>query len=381
MVERSMTSRQRVEAVIAGRPVDRVPTFILSISCQVASQLLGRPAYTGTGELHYYEVRAWAQGEQAHDEFERQLEQDVLAIHRHLDVDVLHPPWRMNRRPTKQLDEHTFLFGDLADCYEVWRYAPASGDFACIETGGPAIEPEQALLEQVEQLEMRAAAGDATVKAAAARFGEQQRRYGEQFAFIGGGAGISVGHDPNSLMALALSPDLMARKTMAQARLGIALGTALREAGGFPVLFGGGDLAGAAGPIYSPAAFAQVVLPAYQRLLAHLNTLGVHYVFRSDGNIWPLADMLFRQAACPGFGEVDRDAGMTMAALRQRYPELVVWGNVSSSLLASATVRQVRGESRRVIDEAAGRGYVHGCSNAIVIGTPPTNVEAMFSVR
>ena len=70
-----------------------------------------------------------------------------------------------------------------------------------------------------------------------------------------------------------------------------------------------------------------------------------------------------------------------VAAIRERFSDLVIWGSVSSQRLFAGTPAEVAEESRRIIDEADGRGYFHGCSNAIVKGTPPANVEAMFSVR
>ena len=115
-------------------------------------------------------------------------------------------------------------------------------------------------------------------------------------------------------------------------------------------------------------------------MLDLLRVLGID-VFRSDGQLWPLADMLFDDAGCPGLGEADREAGMTVADLRQRYPRLVIWNNVSSQLLVEGTAQQVRDEARRILDEADGRGVFQGCSNAIVKCTPPDNVLAMFSVR
>jgi hypothetical protein len=127
--------------------------------------------------------------------------------------------------------------------------------------------------------------------------------------------------------------------------------------------------------------FRALVLPAYVKALAELNRIGVHYFFRSDGNLWSLVDMLFGEAACPGYGETDRDASMTVAAVRARFPWLVIWGNVSSSLLARGTPAQVRQQARAALNEAGGRGYFQGCSNALVQGTSLKNVRAMFSVR
>jgi hypothetical protein len=92
-------------------------------------------------------------------------------------------------------------------------------------------------------------------------------------------------------------------------------------------------------------------------------------------------DMLFMEAACPGYGETDRDATMTVAAVRARFPQLVIWGNVSSSLLARGTAAQVRTQAQAALAEAGGRGYFQGCSNALIQGTSLENVRALFNVR
>ncbi|MHC4718501.1 MAG: uroporphyrinogen decarboxylase family protein, partial [Planctomycetota bacterium] len=201
------------------------------------------------------------------------------------------------------------------------------------------------------------------------------------FFVIVAAAMISVGVSADDLMLVATQPEVVARRAMVQARRAVALGEALVAAGLPPVILGGGDLAGSAGPMYSPADFRRVLLPAYVRALERLNGLGVHYVFRSDGNIWPLMDMLFDQAGCPGFGEADRDAGMTVGAIRERFESLVIWGNVSSVTLTHGSTEEVRRQSRQILAECGGVGCFQGCSNAIVKGTPPENVEAMFSVR
>ena len=377
-----MTRHQRCETAIAGEPVDRAPAYIPAIACSVASELLGRTVHTGTPSLHYAEVRAWAQGEQAHAEFETKLTEDLLDVHRMLDIDVYREPWRMNRRPAKQIDDVTFLFGDPDGDHEIWQYQPETTDFSMIRLvrATPAADPGQGLRDQVlaaEAVEQDSRGQRPSINAHLKLW----RELGEEFFVIGGGGGISVGIGADDLMALALAPEWAARRCMLQARGGIALAEVWATAPCPRVLMGGGDLAGTSGPMYSPSAFAEVVLPAYRIMVQRMNALGLHYVFRSDGNLWPLVDMLFDDARCPGYGETDRDATMTLGALRRRYPALVVWGNVSSRFLAGATPAQVRDDAKRIIDESAGTGYFHGCSNAIIHGTPPASVEAMFNIR
>ena len=153
-------------------------------------------------------------------------------------------------------------------------------------------------------------------------------------------AHIGVGLAPEDLELLVTQPDLVRRWCLLQADFAIAVGRALVAADCPAVILGGGDLAGNLGPFYSPAMFRALVLPAYVKALSALNALGVHYIFRSDGNLWALMDMLFREAGCPGYGETDRDASMTVAAVRARFPRLVIWGNVSSALAARGTAAQ-----------------------------------------
>ena len=207
------------------------------------------------------------------------------------------------------------------------------------------------------------------------------RRFGTEFVVCSAGAGIGVGLEPDDLELLVTAPDLVRHKMALQGEFVIAVGRAVKEAGLPPVMAGGGDLAGNLGPMYSPAMFREVVLPAYVRSVAELNRLGVHYYFRSDGNLWTLMDMLFTEANCPGFGEADRDAMMTVAAVRARFPRLVIWGNVSSSLLMSGSAEEVAAQARTAVSEAEQRGYFQGCSNAIVQGTPVENVWAMMAER
>jgi uroporphyrinogen decarboxylase len=375
-----MTRHQRVLAAIQGNPVDRAPTFLLAIACEVTSRILGRQAYSGSGSLHYAEVSAWAKGHAAHQEFEQQLDRDILEIHRVLDIDVFRPPWRMNVRPTKQLDEYTFLFGDADGAHSVWKYNPESADFSAIKKVGAPQSPEEHIRQVVAKMECEQEQIFAQVHRDVEAHARLCQRIGDEFFVMAGGGGVSVGMDEMDLMALALEPELMKRKTMAMAREGVEVGKQLLKHRCPRAMTGGGDMANNRGPMYSPQSFREVMLPAVKYLCDELKKLGVHYIFRSDGNLWPVADMFFKEAGVPGYGEVDRDAGMTAAELRKRYPELVIWCNLSSAFLHQRTANQVRQESQRILSEAGSR-YVHGCSNCIVKGTPPENVGAMFEVR
>jgi uroporphyrinogen decarboxylase len=370
----------RCLATLEGGEVDRAPRYLPAISCQVASAILGRPVHTGTGSLHYAEVAAWADGEAAHAEFEGRLEEDLVAIHRALDVDVLRMPWRMNVRPDARIDEFTFRFGPESGEHSIWQYQPKTADFSAYYHSPRAAEPEDRLRDEVARMEAAMTDPMPAAREEIAPVVELWRRHGAEHYVIGASSHIGVGLEPEDFELLVLEPDLVRRKCLLQADHAIAVGQALIEAGCPPVICGGGDLAGNNGPFYSPKMFRELVLPGYIKALTELNRMGVHYFFRSDGNLDSLLDMLFAEAACPGYGETDRDAAMTVASVRARFPELIIWGNLSSNLLALGTPEQVREQARATLAESEGRGYFQGCSNALVQGTPPENVNAMFEV-
>ncbi len=377
----ALPRHQRCLDTFACRVVKRAPLHLPAIACSVSAAILGRTAHTGTGSLRYAEVAAWADGEAAHAEFEAQMIEDVVAVHRALDVEVLRMPWRMNERPDARLDQYTFRFGPESGEHTIWQYHPETADFSPIYQSPRTQSAEVRLRDELARLEARAADPMAAARTAIAEAVALWRRYGEEFLMRSVGAGIGVGYDPDDLELMVTAPELFRRKILLQADHAIAIGRAMLEAGLPPVMSGGGDLAGSQGPIYSPAMFRDIVLPGYVRAMSALNQLGIHYYFCSDGNLWPLMDMLFTEAGCPGYGEMDRDATMTVAAVRARFPRLVIWSNVSSSLLMYGTAAEVRDQAQASLDEAEGRGYFQGCSNAIVHGTPVKNVQAMMAVR
>ncbi len=370
---------QRAQATLACAPTDRAPLYSPAISCGVASAVLGRVAHTGTGSLHFAEVAAWCGGAAAHADFEAQLVEDLAAVHRALDLDVLRMPWRMNVCPDARIDEFTFRFGPADGEHAVWQYQPASADFSLIYQSPRRETPEERLRREIARMEAMDLGQMAREHIAPVV--DLWRRYGQEFFVVGANLHIGVGLDPEDIELMALEPDLIRQRCLLQADQLIAIGRALLDAGIPPVIFGGGDLAGNIGPFYSPAMFRDIVLPGYVKASAALNPLGVHHFFRSDGNLWSLMDMIFGEAACPGYGETDRDATMTVAAVREKFPRLVIWGNVSSSLLARGTPEQVRAQAAAALAESGRRGYFQGCSNALIQGTPLENIRAMFGER
>ncbi|MDI6828496.1 MAG: hypothetical protein QME62_08450, partial [Armatimonadota bacterium] len=115
-----MTPKERIIASLEHKPVDKVPIYHCSISSRMASLLLGREAYVGGGIQQWREAVALWNGPEAHREFIERTRRDAIDVAKALDVDMVRPSyWRMAKKPTKRIDEYTFLYGDPDASWEI----------------------------------------------------------------------------------------------------------------------------------------------------------------------------------------------------------------------------------------------------------------------
>jgi uroporphyrinogen decarboxylase len=178
---------------------------------------------------------------------------------------------------------------------------------------------------------------------------------------------------------MMVRPDLVEQYTDFQADFACDEIDVLAEMG-VDMIWGGGDFCTNKGPVYSPAQFRRFMLGPLKRMTARCHRHGIPYVFRTDGVIWPVAQELFVESGVDGYGEIDKQAGMELAEIRQRLPHLILWGNVDCGrTLSEGTTAEVAAETRACIDAAAaGGGYILGSSNVIHAAVPPDNFLAMI---
>jgi len=121
------------------------------------------------------------------------------------------------------------------------------------------------------------------------------------------------------------------------------------------------DMAGNAGPMFSPKTFEQVLLPAYRRMIATYKGAGARYVLlHSDGDIRPLLDMLI-DAGIDGLNPLERRAGMDIVRMRGDYPRLILTGGMcNTDTLLRGPVERIRAETREIIELGKGGGVVIG---------------------
>lgn len=376
-----MNARDRVRAALHNRPTDQVPIFHLGFSSSVASAILGREAYVGGGIQQWREATAYWRGADAHAEFVERSYQDAIAIALAAGHDIIRASyWRYDRRPTRQIDENTYLYEyGPAESWQVLKYDPASEQCNIVD-----YKPRPpVLLDSIESQVIAAEEAAHSYCPAEEQWAFElraQQEYGEQYELrvAGPHIGIPSGDQQLWFQALVTQPELVARYLDAQVER--SRRTIEFLAGrGFVHFWNSFDIASDSGLMFSPAVFRQLFVPRLRAVRDLCHQAGALWLFSSDGNLWPVADALFGDGVVDGYGEVDGGAGMDLLALKQRYPELVLLGNISSRTVAAGSREQVVEEARRALEVAKSQtGVIVGTSNYLVPESPLENVMALL---
>jgi uroporphyrinogen decarboxylase len=374
-----VTSRQRVEQAFQHEQPDRVPIYEQTVCCRIASELMGRPMSTGGGRIRWEETSARWRSEEAWRDYVGRLLEDVGDLIRELGFDLVGVPWRHSARPSARLDEYTFRYEDReTGWWTVFHYDELSDvfdevDSAVRQEGIAAIERMvKPLVRDLGRLRAPALDDYAALMAIAGRAGgDRYLKSGEGMVMIPPGAAW--------LEACAVRPDLVEAYLDYQVEASLAALPVLKRLG-VGCLWAGGDLASTHGPLYSPAMFCRFILPRVRRITEAAHQAGLVYLFRTDGNIWPIAQELLVESQVDGYGEIDIDAGMDLAELKRRFPHLTLWGGLSCGrTLTFGSPEAIREQVREVMAACKpGGGFIFGSSNSIHNGIPTRNYVAML---
>ncbi|OGV50478.1 MAG: hypothetical protein A2017_01605 [Lentisphaerae bacterium GWF2_44_16] len=364
---------KRIDAVFEGKyPEDRFPICEQAFASSVATKIFGRPMLTGSTELHFQESLAWLKGDAAHEDFLGKLYQDTIELHRFFDYDIFFLPWRLSAKPIKQIDDFTIAYGNPGeDGYCVRQFDPVSRTYGITES--KELDPDGVIGLLKKNIELRNR--EKFHPELNPMLAKTQKEYGSEFV-VAGGSGMAVPMQAGWLEASILEPGLFKEWMQINAEDAIA-SIEIQHKAGIKIINGGGDFAFNNGPVYSPAFFDEVMAPQWKRIFDFCRKLGVYYVMRSDGNLWPVAESLFTKCRPHAYYEIDYDAGMRFNELRKAFPELVLFGNVSCDLLINGTVDEIREKTMKCLEAAAPR-YVGASANSILHGTPTENVFALY---
>lgn len=133
-----------------------------------------------------------------------------------------------------------------------------------------------------------------------------------------------------------------------------------------------------AGPFISPRHFAEFVTPYLAEVVAAIHDLGLPAILHSDGNLNVILDQLVG-TGLDGYQSVDPQGGMDIRAVRERYPDLILMGNVECSMLQDTNEERIRRSVRYCMEHGGiGKRYIFSSSNCIFAGMPLESYHVML---
>jgi len=144
----------------------------------------------------------------------------------------------------------------------------------------------------------------------------------------------------------------------------------------FETVFIGEDIAFKTGPMVSPAWLEKHYFHRLKRVVDAIHARGKKVMFHSDGNLNAIMDGL-AATGIDALNPIEVGAGMDLADLHRRYPDLVFAGGIDvSNLLPFGTPAEVRDAAVKAIEDTEGKILV-GSSTEVTDCVPLENFLAM----
>ena len=375
-----MNSKERVEKTFKKEKTDKIPINHRGFSSKIASYILGREAFVGGGIQQWREAKSLWEG--WHDEYLERSFRDAIDIALITGQDIIRASyWRAPQKPTKKIDEYTYLYeyGEEED-WRILRYDPTSE-----QANFFYYHPRELTLEDIKKEVKEREKNLSSYKPREEDFAFQikaQRMFGKEKVIENYGVtvGIPMRQANVWLQAMLLDPELVKSFISQQVEMAKKNVEFLSKLG-FHYFLGGLDFASEQGPMFSPELFRDLILPGLREVSEICHQHQGYHLFASDGNLWPVADMLFGESGIDGYYEIDRKAGMDLEKLRRKYPDLTLIGNISSWTLSRGNKEDVKREVLFCIETAKKyEGIIVGVSNYILPETPVENVEEMLNL-
>lgn len=380
-----MNSKERVKLAFAHIEADRVPVGELYINSPVASDILGRTAYTGWGGNIRCGIMNKMLIEGRGEEFFHQEAVDLVELYRKLELDMImieRPP-PVNPIIPSKLNETTYQFDDPSNgLWSIVHYDRQTDSFHTADSnfyhgGMDEFERYVNMLEK-EELDLD-------------RWSWEQAEYilekcsHDMFVM----AVVEIDFPPLSMGALngvvfmeamLLRPELCERYLDYRVRKGIRFVEKYARMG-VDCIFDGEDLAGSGGSLISPEDYMKFYAPRFQKLSEAIHANGMLYLRHTDGNIMHFADEFLLHSGFDGYQSIDPSAGMDLKLMKNKYGDkITLMGNVDcAQALHLGTCEDVTRDTIRVIKTAApGGGLIISSSNTIHSSIPTRNYMQML---
>jgi len=144
---------------------------------------------------------------------------------------------------------------------------------------------------------------------------------------------------------------------------------------GFDVIVISEDLAGKAGPLFSPEIIRDVILPRFKKVVENIK---LPWIWHSDGDNLPIIDDIIA-LGMKGFANIEPGA-MDIVQMKKDYRgKICLMGNIDLHYtLTRGTPQETEEEVKRKIKQVGpGGGYLLASSNGLTAYCKPENIRAM----
>ncbi len=182
----------------------------------------------------------------------------------------------------------------------------------------------------------------------------------------------------NLLMAIITEPELVRQLVEMSVTINLELGKEV-AARGVKIVYTGDDYASNKTTLMSPDHFREYFYPGLKRVVQGFKELGLYVIKHTDGNIWPILDMII-DSGIDCLDPIDPLGGMDLGEVKAVYGQRVALkGNVDcASLLTFGTTSEVIEATRAALRKGMpGGGYILSSSNSIHSSVKPENYAAM----
>jgi len=369
-----MNGKERIKAVLAREPVDRIPIGFFAIDFDTVEKILGHETYLrakAKTQIAFWEGRR--------SEVVQSWQEDTIDLYRKLDfIDIINvsamasgvaPPKDYVPDKVRRVDASTWE----ADDGRVWKYSDITADLTLVHRPEPHFTVDDFPLDAEPQVPDPSVCE--AVDAIIAALGDTRFILGPN----GGEAGmVLLGGMEHGLMMYALQPALMHQAIASGTRMANLRDSAALRPGTDGVLWGT-DFAATTGPFMSPRMFRKFCLASIKERVKAIKARGLAVFKHACGNNWQLLDM-FVEAGYDGYQSIQTSASMEMEKVKARVGDaLVLWGGARVEDLVSGTPAMVRDNVRDVMHAGApGGGYIFGTTHSVAVGTKYDNFMAML---
>ena len=182
----------------------------------------------------------------------------------------------------------------------------------------------------------------------------------------------------NLLMAIIAEPELVRGLVEMSVTINLELAKEV-AARGVKIVYTGDDYAYNKTTLMSPKHFREFFYPGLKRVIQGFKELGLYVIKHTDGNIWPIMDMII-DSGIDCLDPIDPLGGMDLGEVKAIYGQRVALkGNVDcASLLTFGTTDEVIEATKVALSKGMpGGGYILSSSNSIHSAVKPENYAAM----